>query len=203
MSKKYAVCEFTIVSGGLDTVYNKGEIVDLKAPAIIEFAAVKFNCNEVIEQFHTFAQMDGIEPAVLAFDEHPSFRGVTPSMLIGAPALEDALRAFHAFTKGNTLVLREDWHTEPWKNLRKTGRKHGIRFNNKVIKINDIVTAADVLNQYYRIGKFNLMKIAANMRTPCEWKDVFYEYEIPFGRDDCIGYALAFAELIIELMKRS
>lgn len=202
-SKEYAVCEFTIVGSGLENVYNNGKIVRSKLPTIIEFAAVKFNDSEITEQFHTFAQIDGIEHGALEIDECPELRGVTPSMLIGAPALESALIEFHKFTKGISLILRnESPRYEPLKNLRRCGRRYGLRFNNPVIRISDITSAAEVLTLYRKTAVFDVLRIAAKMRKDCEWKCVFDEYQVPFGRDDCLGYALAFAELIIKLRKQ-
>ena len=201
-SREYAVCDFTVINTDLDEIYCNGETVKLKEPAVIEFAAVKFNDCKITEQFHTFVQIDGLDPASLTFEiEYPPFRGVTPSMLIGAPTEAEALRAFHTFINGTTLLLRNHWYTEPQKNLRKCAKRHGIKFDNPIIRIDDIVSAADVLMQYDDIGERDLMQIAANMRDPCEWKDIFIDNDIQFGREDCIGYALAFAELIIKLGK--
>lgn len=201
-SKEYTVCDFTVINTDSDEIYNNGKAVKFKDPIFIEFAGVKFNDCKITEQFHSFAQIDDLDPSALTFEiEYPPFRGVTPSMLIGAPTEPKALRAFHEFVRRTTLILRDHWYTEPHENLRKCGKRHGIKFDNPIIRIGDIVSAADVLFQYDDIGKRDLMQIASNMREPCEWKDIFIDYDIPFGREDCIGYALAFAELIIKLRK--
>lgn len=195
----YAVCEFTIVGGGPEIIYNGGEEARLDGSTIIEFAAVKLRAYECVEQFHTFAQFEGIAPEATDFVPCPPFRGVTPSMLLGAPKLEDALKAFHAFTKGCTLVLRDEWPQEPLKTLRRCGRRYGLRFPHPVARISDVVTAADAIRQYFRIGKPDILKIAASMQDACAWKDLFAKYAVPFEREDCVGYVHAFAALIAKL----
>lgn len=38
-----------------------------------------------------------------------------------------------------------------------------------------------------------------NFAHDCDYKDNFADYDVPFGRDDCPGYALVLAEMIIKI----
>ncbi|MCH5162658.1 MAG: hypothetical protein J1G38_04130 [Clostridiales bacterium] len=196
--EEYAVCELTAAGLAPDTVYKNDVEFDLPEPTIIELAAVKVCGDEIVGSFHTFVQIDGIDAArELDFDESPTLRGVTPKMLVGAPSLGEALNRFNEFTKGCTLILRNDWDNR-LKVLRDCGARFGLRFE-RVIDLCNIVAAADALRRYFETRTPDLLDIAAAMCDSCEWKELFAWYEVPFGREDCLGYALAFAELIIKL----
>ncbi len=195
----YTVCDFTIVGGGLNCIYYKGENIRNIEPTIIEIAAVKIVGGRIVDIYNTYVGIAEYDPEFLDFDLTPEFRGVVPMRLLGAPTLENALKKLSEFIQDTTLILRADLPYEALETLKKCGERFGIKFNNKVLRIESIVQVAEVLRECRNLGDTNIMEIASKMREPCEWKTIFDEYLVAFGRDDCLGYALAFAELIIQL----
>ena len=180
---------------------------------IIEVAAVKIEKGKIKEHFSTFVAIEGCDLHDIEFGaENFGALGITEAHLIGAPDFKTVAERVLKFARNCTLLTygRYQWDRDIFK---EKAASYGIIFNNPTFSINNIYTALNLQNTLERHSiKFEeattlqLATILADKgRT---WKDIFEEYDVftffnEWGpvRQDCLTWALAYAQLFIKMVE--
>ncbi|MBQ5781875.1 MAG: PHP domain-containing protein, partial [Oscillospiraceae bacterium] len=125
---------------------------------ITEIGAVIVKGNEVIDEFHTFA--DPEKPIPYNITE---LTGITDSMVQGAPKQADAINAFKAFA-GDRIVIAHNAANFDVNFIRVVGERVGVEFEYEYLDTlplaQNLLTELkkhklDILADHYQLGNFN------------------------------------------------
>ena len=213
--KSYVVIEFAAVRD-LHDKRTGGDII-LDEPQITEFAAVKVTDGEIQGHLHSFVAMEGYDVKDIEFDDYrASAFYADAAHLIGAPSFRQVAEQLHAYMKNSVMVLRSDaaFIRSVFDVFIAKAASVGISFDNDVINISDILTATILKDavlcsgeKFENLSALQLSRFFKDGRG--KWTDIFGDYGIRFdpdnedrllrGRDDPLGWALAFAKLFVAL----
>ncbi len=153
------------VHGNLDTLLTDEYVAfDLETTGlynrrdrIIEIGAVRMRNGEEIDRFQTF-----VDPECALEKRTTDLTGITDDMLVGAPKIEDALKAFLDFVDGSVVVAHNaDFDTGF---ISSACRQLGIPYNltsvDTLVISQNMLTALnafglDVVAKYFKLDDFN------------------------------------------------
>lgn len=213
--RSYVVIEFATVQNLYDKRTSKDIILD--EPQITEVAAVKIKNGQIQGHYHSFVSIEGYDVKDIDFDEYrASAFYADAAHLIGAPAFSTVAEKLHEYLKDSTIVLRSDavFLINVFDGFKAKAQSVGLSFDNEVVNISDILAASKLKNAIEDSGEtfetmtaLQLSKFFMDGRG--KWSDIFCDYDIIFdpdsddplfkGRDDPLGWTLAFAKLFIVL----
>lgn len=211
--KTYVVLEFAAINGYYDKIREYAIIEE----NIVEVAAVKIEEDKILNHFHSFISIDDCDPHDIALgDVHMPAYHLQAAHLIGAPSFEKVAKMFFKYVDGATIILHPTFYTETlFSTFKEKAKKYGYIFDNATIDVKNVVTAAKQMSvaNDLQIKLDNCDALAAAQLFPSSnfiWADVFREYGIIFdidskerkntGRDDPLGWALAFARLVVAII---
>ena len=206
----FVVIEFS--SAESVKLQDTGKEIKFNQPNIIEIALAKVEKGKVVESRQRFITIDGynmrnIELNDLDFNNH----GVVAAHLIGANSLKEEISGIYYFIKDSVLIMRGQYIECEYKYLKGFAQSCGYDFNNTVINIVDLIMAYNLkLNitaeKWDSISPTELIK---HFKLDCDtWTDIFINNDIAFDpsreiilncRDDSLGWALAIAQLYVNL----
>ena len=192
---------------------------DLQNDAIIEVAAVKIQGGEIRGHFHSFVAIDEYEPKNIEFDDFNMFcYRATPNLLIGAPSIKDVMEQLKDYIGDSAVICfgggKKGSGFELFKEI---ARNNGCVFDNAAVYPSDLYTMIKLKRELTEnANKFEDMSVLQLAHTvnekPEQWTDIFAEFNIYFnpeeckpyehlGRDDPLSWALAFAQLYINIQE--
>lgn len=213
--EKYVILEFAVVRQLWDTV--KKSAIFLSNDEIIEIAAVKIEHGKIKGHYHSFVSIDEINADQIDFDDIPSKSFYASAQhLIGAPSFNEVAERIRKYTEDCILIVRNPFSisNSPFATFKNKAKSMGIFFNNPIINISHIATAAQLKTvaekNEINLNNADVLQIAKLLASDkCLWSDIFAEYEIYFdpdgdgneytGRNDPLSWALAFARLFIAI----
>ena len=216
----YVVVEFASLDGLFTDLYDnktnkKG--LNFGCSPLIEIAAVKIEKGKIAEHYTNFIALDGLPAENLSKegDCDMSYYGITPAHLIGAPSLRRTVERFYYFAKDCIILVRHksSLYNTPFDIFQWYAKSFGYVLNNPVLSMSDIVQAAKIKELFKckekNVDYRDVLKVAANLDQSGFWPDTFADYNIFFnpgskesfdkGRNDPLSWAIAFAQLFIEI----
>ncbi len=194
---------------------SKNTHISLNCPAIIEVAAVEIKNRKIQGHFHSFISIEDYNACNIDFEDglfQTEF--VTPQHLIGAPSFSAVADRLYSYIQGGTLIICSSWKN-PFSIFKDKAESIGRFFNNPVIELQNVLTAARLKNAITKndisFENANILTIAGLLAdNSISWQDVFDDYNICFNpnsdddynkdRNDPLSWALAFAQLFIALI---
>lgn len=213
--RSYVVIEFATIQDLCDKRTSKNIILD--EPQITEVAAVKIKNGQIQGHYHSFVAIEGYNVKDIEFDDdRASLFYADEAYLIGAPAFGTVVEQLYEYCKDGTIVFRNDavFIRNVFDGINVKAQSVGLSFDNEVVNISDIFNAVTLKNaiedsgeNFENMNALQLSKFFKDGRG--KWADIFFDYDIIFdpdskdqllkGRDDPLGWALAFAKLFIAL----
>lgn len=213
--KSYVVIEFATMQELYDKRTSKNIILD--ELQITEVAAVKIKNGQIQDHYHSFVSIEGYDAKDIEFDdERVSTFYADADYLIGAPAFITVAEQLHEFLKDGMIVLRSDavFIRNAFDGFKAKAQSLGLSFDNEVVNISDILAATklkksieDSGESFENMNALQLSKFFKDGRG--KWTDIFFDHDIIFdpgsedpllkGRNDPLGWALAFSKLFIVL----
>ena len=209
----YVVLEFAAING----YYDKTKKYAIIEENIVEVAAVKIEDDKISNYYHSFIAIDDCDPHNIALGGvHMPAYYLQAAHLIGAPSFKNVAKKLYEYVDGATLILHPTFYTETlFSTFKEKAKEYGYIFNNVAIDIKNVFTAAKQISTAndLQIKLDNCDALTAAQLLPSPnfiWADVFKEYGIifyvdskeqkPTGRDDPLGWALAFARLVVAII---
>lgn len=212
----YVVLTFAAVSEFTDL---NGKTVKLMRDAIVEAAAVKIKNRRIAGHYHSFAAIDGYDAHDLQFDDlRWASYYVDAAHLIGAPTFGEVAEKLSDYIGSAILIVKSASPSEsnPFTVFKESAKNCGYVFNNTVVEIGNIYSAAKlhsaVADGGVEFRNPSLMQIAQALTCEKEkWTEIFADHDIYFdpdseqdynrGRDDPLSWALMFARLCVKLFE--
>lgn len=212
----FVVLEFATIGEFTDNV--KKVDVRLQREAIAEVAAVKISKGKIEKHYQAFVAIDGYDAHNIEFgDGNFGSYNLSAEHLIGAPSLKDVSNGFREFIGDSILIVNSVSPNvyNPFIIFKDTAQSLGYCFNNPVISLNNVLTAARLQKAVKESGvnfeNASTLQIAQMLSyNKPTWTEIFADYDIYFnpdgdgdynkGRNDPLSRALAFARLFIALV---
>ena len=192
--------------------------ISLQRPAIVEVTAVKISNGKIEGHYHSFVSIDGYDAENIEFGEgNYSSYNLNAEHLIGAPSFKEVIDRVRSYV-GDSILLVESLYSvtqNPFTVFKDYAQSCGYAFNNPVITLNNILTAARLQSaieeskvKFENAGTLQIAQMLACKKM--NWADLFADYDIFFnpysedfdkGRHDPLSWALAFARLFITLVE--
>lgn len=208
---KYVVLGFASVKS-IVTNKKTGVRIGFGTPRIIEISAVKVENGKISDSYSRFVAIEGHDPHGIEFyDIERNLCGVRPVHLIGAKSFQEEVERLHCFVKDCVLIMH-DWHIKrAFQYVKNFAHKRGLDFHNEVVDLIALLMAYHLkinlsVEEFENASAMEISKYIELYED--SWKELFFENDVAFDpsrkdipscRDDNLGWALAFAELLIKL----
>lgn len=211
--KTYAVLEFATIDGFYDKAH--ATTVSPSRDVIIEVAAVRIAKGRIDGHFHSFIAIDGYDAREVEFEPHRfSAYHVDAEHLIGAPSFKEVAERLQTYLKDSVLIAAPSYFARKhFSEFAEKAKSTGILFNQPVFDMGDFYAAANLKNAVRDSGQkfedLSVLRLGQMMKDCDTWTEIFAEYDVYFdpdsdeaelrGRNDPLGWALAFAKFFVAL----